>query len=73
MRANLKGKRSEEMTKEEYRDFLRYAYSFPSKQLAAIALGISRPTLDQVILTGYGKRETLTKIRTALMQAQPAA
>jgi hypothetical protein len=52
-----KPKRSEEMTKEEYREFLRYVYSFPTKSFAAFALDISRPTLDGLITRGSEKLE----------------
>lgn len=63
-----KPKRSEEMSKEEYREFLRYVYSFPTKVDAAFAIGVSRPTLDGVISRGTGKAETISKIRELLSQ-----
>lgn len=61
-----KPKRSEEMSKEEYREFLRYVYSFPTKIDAAYALEISRPTLDGLIFRGSGKAETIERIREIL-------
>lgn len=58
--------RSEEMTVPEYKEFLRYVYSFPTKIDAAMALEVSRPTLDAIISTGRGKRETINRIREIL-------
>lgn len=58
--------RSEEMTVTEFKDFLRYVYSFPTKLEASLALEVSRPTLDAIIDTGRGKRETINRIREIL-------
>lgn len=58
--------RSEEMTIVEYKAFLRYVYAFPHKIDAALALEVSRPTLDAIISTGRGKKETINRIREIL-------
>lgn len=58
--------RSEEMSVIEYKDFLRYVYSFPSKVEASMALEISRVTLDALISTGRGRPETIVRIREIL-------
>jgi hypothetical protein len=61
-----KPRRSETMSREEYRDFMRYVYSFPTKIDAAFAIGVSRPTLDGLIFRGSGKADTINKIREIL-------
>jgi hypothetical protein len=61
--AQRKDGRSEEMSVPEYREFLRYVYSFPTKIDASVALEISRPTLDSIISLGRGKREVINRIR----------
>jgi hypothetical protein len=64
--------RSEEMTVVEFKDFLRYVYSFPTKIDASLALEISRPTLDAIISTGRGKKETINRIREILSNKRVA-
>jgi hypothetical protein len=64
--------RSEEMTVIEFKDFLRYVYSFPTKIDASLALEISRPTLDAIISTGRGKKETINRIREILSNKRVA-
>jgi hypothetical protein len=66
MTVQRKDGRSEEMSVVEYREFLQYVYSFPTKIDAAFVLKISRPTLDAIISTGRGKRETINRIREIL-------
>lgn len=62
-------RRSEKLTKEEMRAFTKYLNTFPTKYDAAIAIGISRPTLNLVIIRGSGYWETIQKIREKLFGA----
>jgi hypothetical protein len=59
-------RRSEPLTKEERKALLKYVYSFPTKIDAAAAIGISRPTLDLVIIRGTGNSDTVSLIRKKL-------
>lgn len=65
-------RRSEKMSKEEHRAFLKYVSQYPTKIDAAIAVGVSRVTLDAVLLKGSGKPETIQIIREKLSQTQAA-
>jgi hypothetical protein len=56
-------RRSEQMTKEEHRAFIKWVHSFPTKIDVAYVLGVSRITIDSVLLKGSGKPETIHKIR----------
>lgn len=56
-------RRSEKLTKEEQKAFLKYVESFPTKVDACGALGISRVTLDAVIFRGSGHPKTVKIIR----------
>jgi hypothetical protein len=62
-------RRSVPLTKEEQRALLKYVQSFPTKIDAAYAIGVSRPTLDLVIIRGSGNSETVEKIREAIQRA----
>lgn len=59
-------RRSESLTKEEVRAFAKYLGTFPTKFDAAIAIGISRPTLNLVIIRGSGHPDTIRLIREKL-------
>lgn len=59
-------RRSVALTTEEKRAFNKYIRSFPTKIDAAAAIGISRPTLDLVILRGTGNSDTVGLIREKL-------
>lgn len=62
-------KRSEKMTKDEHKAFLRFIKSFETKTDVVYTLKISRPTLDAIIYKGSGRPETIQKIRTVLNAA----
>jgi hypothetical protein len=59
-------RRSEKLTTEEIRALKKYVSAFPSKLDAAEAIGISRPTLDLVIIRGSGNSITVGLIREKL-------
>jgi hypothetical protein len=59
-------RRSVPLTKEEKIAFKKYVFSFPTKIDAAAAIGISRPTLDLVLLRGTGNSDTIGRIREKL-------
>ncbi len=63
---NDRKRRSVPLTKEEQKSLLKYVQSFPTKIDAAYALGISRPTLDLVIIRGSGNSDTVNAIREKL-------
>lgn len=59
-------RRSVPLTKEEQKSLLKFIKSFPTKIDAAEAIGISRPTLDLVIIRGSGNSDTVNAIREKL-------
>jgi hypothetical protein len=59
-------RRSEALTKEERKAFEKYLGTFPTKFDAAVAIGISRPTLNLVIIRGSGHPDTIKAIREKL-------
>jgi hypothetical protein len=65
-------RRSESLTPEEFRAFKKYLNTFPTKVDASIAIGISRPTLNLVIIRGSGHPDTIKLIREKLTSSEPA-
>jgi hypothetical protein len=59
-------RRSESLTPEEFRAFKKYLNTFPTKFDAALTIGISRPTLNLVIIRGSGHPDTIRTIREKL-------
>jgi hypothetical protein len=59
-------RRSEKLTPEEIKALKKFVASFSAKLDAAIAIGISRPTLDLVIIRGSGNSATVGLIREKL-------
>jgi predicted DNA-binding protein (UPF0251 family) len=59
-------RRSVPLTKEEQKALLKFVQSHSSKLDAAEAIGISRPTLDLVIIRGTGNSDTVKLIRETL-------
>lgn len=59
-------RRSEKMSKEEHKAFIKYIGSFETKSDAADSIGVSRTTLDNLIFKGSGKPETIRSIRERL-------
>lgn len=56
-------RKSEKMSKAEFRDFKKFVWSFHTKLDACEALEVSRPTLDALLFKGSGKPETLQRVR----------
>jgi hypothetical protein len=65
-------RRSESLTPEEFRAFKKYLNTFPTKLDAALTIGISRPTLNLVIIRGSGHPDTIKAIRGKLNQTLAA-
>lgn len=65
-------RRSEQMTPEEHRAFKNYVDGFPTKLDAALHIGLSRPTLNLVIIRGSGAPDTIKAIRASMDAAQKA-
>jgi hypothetical protein len=59
-------RRSEKLAPEELRALKKFVASFSAKLDAANAIGISRPTLDLVIIRGTGNSDTVGLIRKKL-------
>ena len=54
------------MTPEEMKALKKYVKSFDTKIDAFEAIGITKPTLDIVLVRGTGAQKTIDKIREAL-------
>jgi predicted DNA-binding protein (UPF0251 family) len=65
-------RRSEKLTKEELRALKKFVTTFSNKQDASDAIGISRPTLDLVIIRGSGNSITVGLIRQKINAMQAA-
>lgn len=65
-------RRSEKLTNEELKALKKFVSSFPAKLDAAEAIGISRPTLDLVIIRGSGNSITVRLIRERLNENRAA-
>jgi len=61
-----KPKRSEKMSRAEFRAFQAWVKSQETDQLAADALSISRTSLDRIYALGSGKPATIKKIREVI-------
>jgi hypothetical protein len=65
-------RRSEKLTNEELRALKKFVATFSNKMDAADAIGISRPTLDLVIIRGSGNSTTVGLIRQKINAMQAA-
>jgi len=59
-------RKSVKMTPEEMKALKKYVKSFDTKIDAFEAIGITKPTLDIVLVRGTGAQKTIDKIREAL-------
>jgi hypothetical protein len=66
-------RRSEKLTSDEMRSLKKFVASFPAKRDASEAIGISRPTLDLVIIRGSGNSQTVRLIREKLNRSNGVA
>lgn len=66
-------RRSEPLTKEEHKAFLKYLKTFPTKTDAAIVFGVSRQVLDLVSIKGHGSPESIKLIREKLEEFSRSA
>lgn len=66
-------KRSVKLSIEVANSLKHFVDNQPTKIDAAEALGISRVTLDRIMIIGSGKPETVEKITTFLQQNSVAA
>jgi hypothetical protein len=62
-------RRSESLSKEEHKAFIKFFHSFQTKLDAEEEIGIKRQVLDLVAIKGSGSPETIGKIRKALNAA----
>jgi hypothetical protein len=62
-------RRSEQLSKEDHKAFIKYYHSFPTKIDAQIAFDVTRQVLDLVAIKGSGSPETIQKIREKLHEA----
>lgn len=61
-------RKSEKFTKEEYSALVKWVNSQLTKIDAGELLGISRQTLDRVLITKSGSPDTVNKIRGVINQ-----
>jgi hypothetical protein len=59
-------RRSESLSKDEHKAFLKFIHGFPTKTDAAFEIGISRQVLDGVSLKGSGSPDSIKLIRERL-------
>lgn len=64
--ATTRRRKSEKLSPEEKRAFTHYVKKFDTKLDAIEAIGISRPTLDAILVKGSGHPDSILKIRNAL-------
>lgn len=64
-----RNRRSELLTKDEHKAFVKLYHSFPTKTDAQEIIGIKRQVLDLVAIKGKGSPETIQKVRSALVSA----
>jgi hypothetical protein len=62
-------RRSESLSKEEHKAFVKFFQSFPTKVDAEIHFEIKRQVLDLVAIKGSGSPETISKIKAVLEAA----
>jgi hypothetical protein len=64
--ASTRKRKSVKMTPEEVKALRKYVKTFDTKLDAFEAIGITKPTLDIVLIRGTGAPKTIAKIREAL-------
>jgi len=62
-------RKSEQLTKDEYKAFLKALRTFPTKIDAAAYFDITRQVLEMVAIKGSGSPETITKVRGKINEA----
>lgn len=62
-------RRSVKLTNEERRAFKKWVEGFDTKIDAQEALGVSKPTLDMVLVKGSGHPDTIEKIKSKIQEA----
>lgn len=66
-------RRSESLTKEEHKAFVKLYHTFPTKVDAAHYFNVTRQVLDLVAIKGSGSTETIRAIRYRLTAAEERA
>jgi hypothetical protein len=61
-------KRSNPLTKEEYATFVKWVDNQPTKYDAALALEVSKPTLDRILLAKSCGHQNIEKVRSVIGQ-----
>jgi hypothetical protein len=62
------GKKSELLTKEEHSALKKLVASYHTVVDAAFAIGVTRQTLDRVVMIGKGSPESINTIRQKLSE-----
>lgn len=65
----FKKKKSEPLTRDEYKSLKAYRKRFSTEVDCAASLRVDRGVLGRVMLTGSGSPETIEKIRNTLFRA----
>ena len=61
-------KKSEALTKDEFKALKKYRSLFGSEEACAVSIGIGRTVLNRILLAGSGHPDTVSKVRTILIQ-----
>lgn len=64
----IRVRKSEALTKEEFRKFKAYVKSFPTKTDCLEALNTTMPTLNRTLIAGTGRPDSINKIREAIKE-----
>lgn len=59
-------RKSEALTKEEWKKFKLYVKSFSTKTDCLEALNTTMPTLNRILVAGTGRPDSIEKIREAI-------
>lgn len=71
METTTKRRKSVRLTPAEFKSFKKYVKDHITQLDAAMEIGITRPTLERMLVMGQGSPETIGKIRQVINQ-QPA-
>lgn len=60
-------RKSQSLTADEYKALVKWVNSQPTKVDAAILLGVTRPTLDRILIVKSCSPDSIKKIREVLL------
>lgn len=64
--ATNRKRKSEALSKEEFKKFKAYVKSFSTKTDCLEALNTTMPTLNRILIAGTGRPDSIKKIRNAI-------